>query len=636
MDSEMRSPRRYVIKIIGVLVLTIIVGFVSFYAQFPPEIKQSSYLVTDSIDRYVNEVPMDNGQFYGRSTWSGAHRDNRNSDYIPLPSPDAMRRTWTGIEGANFFMGPTIGANGRIYATSAQGDGYSHLHAYDTRGNLVWKTEPMQDWDDFDSAAFMSAPVTDIDGNLFIPDSNQLWSFDPTGETRWVTELADVGIVGYIFSIFFTHTGHAGAISSDGKVALFARDTGELAMPLLDLPGIKGLPASPMPPGLWADGSIDERILQDSWDAIFGFNMEVANTPSVHSETGRIFIVATGREPDAVVLYGIDPTADGLYIAFETSLGTSGSGTSPTLSFDGRFVYVIDGEGHLNGIDTETGEIRWTSTKRSVTGVSSTSTPTGRIFSFDLSFLVCWDGNNGDVIWRKDLRDIAIEEVPWIASWYGEPQASLVSGITAVADGIWAIVSVGTSIPIPEDRRGDVQPPVAGLDLTRFAQPVKYFLVHFDYDGNLRFKTHFVDAGALIAMGLDGRMYATTLSVTSSIAYYGANPKMPFFMRNTPKPHGGLIAFEPVSFLAYFVERIEWKLQLLEKLKSTEEHDGLLRNLQASLSSVHLILAEAKDLGEVDYETYRAIRDVLDAVADPPNLVQLDGELRRILEIAAF
>lgn len=623
------------VKYVGVLALLLVVLFAWFYAQFPPEIDDSGYVVTGSIDRYVNEQPMDNGRYYGRSAWSGAHRDSRNSDYIPLPSPNAMRRTWTGIEGANFFMGPTIGANGRIYATSAQGDGHSHLHAYDTRGNLIWKAEPMRNWDDFDSAAFMSAPVTDIDGNLFIPDSNQLWSFDPSGKTRWVTQLADVGIAGYIFSIFFTHTGHAGAVSSDGKVALFMRESGDLAMPLLDLPGVNGLPASPMPPGLWSDGSIDERILQDSWDAIFGFNMEVANTPSVHSDTGRIFIVATGREPNAVVLYGIDATTDGLQIAFETSLGTSGSGTSPTLSFDGRFVYVTDGEGHLNGIDTQTGAISWTSTERSITGVSSTSTPDGKIFTFDLNFLLCWDGTNGDVKWRKDLRDIAIDEVPWIARWYGEPQASLVSAITAVADGIWAIVSVGTSIPIPEDKRNEVQPPIAGLDLTRFAQPVKYFLVHFDYDGNLRFKTPFVDAGALIAMGLDGRMYATTLSVTSSIAYFGANPKMPFFMRNTPKPHGGLIAYEPESFLAYFIERIEWKLQLLEKLKSTEGREELLRNLQASLSSVHLILAEARDFGEVDDETYRTVQAVLDSVEDHPDLLGIDGELELVLELVA-
>ena len=623
------------IRIVSICTLVFLVFLAWFYNRFPPEIEASGYRVSDSIDSYVNEAPMDNGVFYGRSTWSGAHRDNRNSDYIPLPSPGAMRRTWTGIEGANFFMGPTIGADGTIYATSAMGQGHSHLHAYDTRGNLLWKTRPMEDWDDFDSAAFLSAPVTDIDGNLFIPDSNQLWSFDPAGNTRWVTRLSDTGIDGYVFSVFFTHTGHAGAISSDGKVALFDRGTGAPAMALLDLPGVDGLPASPMPPGLWADASIDERILQDSWDAIFGFNMEVANTPSVHGESGRIFIVANGREPDAVVLYGIDVSAEGLSIAFETGLGRSGSGTSPTLSFDGRFVYVIDGEGFLNGIDTGTGAVAWKSSERSVTGVSSTSTPSGRIFTFDLNYLVCWDGSNGNVLWKRDLRELAAEELPWLARWYGKPHASLVSGIMAVADGIWAIASLGTAIPIPEERQSRIQPPIASLDLTTFAQPVAYFLVHYDYDGNLRFKTPFVDAGALLAMGLDGRMYVTTLGISSSIAYYGANPEMPFFMRNTPRPHGGLIAYEPVSFLDYFRERIEWNRQLIDTLRAVPGQVGTLRDLRASMSSVHLVLDEAADRGEVDDATRRSIMDVLQGIDDGRSPDEIDSELQRILDLAA-
>ena len=622
-------------KIALAIVLSLGVLFLWFYNQFPPEIEDSGFSVTDSIDDYVNQAPMDNGRFYGRSPWSGAHRDNRNSDYIPLPSPDAMRRTWTGIEGANFFMGPTISPDGRIYATSALGQGHSHLHAYDTRGNLVWQTKPMETWDDFDSAAFLSAPVTDTQGNLFIADSNQLWSFDSSGQIRWVTRLSDVGIEGYIFSVFFTHTGQAGVISSDGKVALFDRATGSLAMPLLDLPGVPGLPASPMPPGLWADGSIDERILQDSWDAIFGFNMEVANTPSVHSETGRIFIVATGREPDAVVLYGIDVTEEGLQIAFETPLGASGSGTSPTLSFDGRYVYVIDGEGYLNGISTDTGGIVWKSQERAVTGVSSTSTPSGKVLAFDLNYLVCWDGSNGDVLWKKDLRELAAEEVPWRASWYGEPHASLVSGIMAAADGIWAILSVGTSIPIPEERQGEIQPPIASLDITHFAQPVEYFLVHYDYEGNLSFKTPFVDAGALLAMGLDGRMYATTLSISSSIAYYGANVAMPFFMRNTPKPHGGLIAYEPESFLDYFRERIGWNKQLLDagQGENANGQDVPWRNFVASMSSVHLILDEAFDRGEVDERTYRLITDIVTGINQNLEADNLVAELDRILEL---
>ena len=624
------------IKILSISALILVLLFVWFYNQFPPEIEDSGYQTSPSIDSYLNQAPMDNGAYYGRSTWSGAHRDGRNSDYIPLPSPNGMKRTWTGIEGAGFFMGPIISPDGKIYATSALGDGHSHLHAYDTRGNLLWKTKPMEGWDDFDSAGFMSAPVTDLDGNLFVPDSNQLWSFDTDGNTRWITRLSDVGIKGYIFSIFFTHDGHAGGISSDGKVALFDRATGELAMPILDLPGVDGLPASPIPPGLWEDGSVDSRILQDSWDAIFGFNMEVANTPSVHSDTGRIFIVATGREPEAVVLYGIDLTEQGLAIAFERPLGKFGSGTSPTLSFDGRFVYLVDGEGLLNGIDTDTGAIVWTSTERAVTGVSSTATPYGKLFTFDLNYIVCWDGSNGQVLWKRDLRDLVPEEVPWLASWYGEPHASLASGIMAVDDGIWAIALLGTAIPIPEDERDDAQPPIASLDLTTFGQPVKYFLVHYDYNGNLKFKTPFVDSGALLAMGLDGRIYATTLGISSSIAYFGANTRMPFFMRNTPKPHGGLIAYEPTSFLDYFIERIEWNKEILEALQdeNTTDRRTLRRNLHASMSSVHLVLDEARDAAELNEEAYGAIADILDGIGESQTSAEMHAALQRILDVA--
>ena len=604
------------LKIGLTIVLLLVASLAWFYQQFPPQIKDSGFVVSASIDDHANEAPMDNGRYYGKSTWSAAHRDNRNSDYIPLPTPDAMRRTWHGIEGANFFMGPTIGPDGTIYATSALGQGKSHLHAYDTRGNLVWKSKPMEDWDDLDSAAFLSAPVLDENGHLFLPDSNQLWSFDAAGNTRWVTKLPGLGINGYVFSVYFTHTGHAGIISSDGKVALFDRATGALAMPILDLPGVPGLPASPMPPGLFADGSIDERILQDSWDAIFGFNMEVANTPSVHSETGRIFIVATGREPDAVVLYGIDVTDSGPEIAFETSLGRSGSGTSPTVSFDGRYVYVIDGGGHLTGVSTETGEIAWKSEETAVTGVSSTTAPNGRVYTFDLNYLFCWDGSNGDVIWKRDLREVAEREVPWLASWYGKPHASLVSGIMAAHDGIWAVLSVGTNIPIPEEQQGQIQPPIESLDITHFAQPVKYFLVHYDYDGNLKFKTPFVDAAALLAMGLDGRMYVTTLSVSGSIAYYGANTEMPFFMRNTPKPHGGLIAYEPESFLDYFIERVQW-----------HRDGGDANGVRASLDSLHLILDEAHDRGEIEAERYADIKAIMGTLDN--------NALDRILELLA-
>ena len=591
-------------RVLLAVVAVLAIGGYWFSTQFPPEPPApTGYAVRDAAYQHVNQAEFGNGPYFGRTTWSGAHRDARNSDYVPVPSPNAVRRTWTGIEGGNFFMPPVIGANGNVYATSAGGPGESHLHAFTPGGRLLWTAAPMQSMDDLDSAAYFSAPVVDVDDHLYLPDANQLWSFTNEGAVRWVTDLPALGVHGYAFSAFFTHQGHVGLISSDGKVALFDRASGELTVPILDLPGVDGVPSSPMPPGLLDDGLIDPALQQDNWDAIWGFNMEVANTPSVSPETGRIFIVATGRQPDHTVLYGLDVQEEGIEIAFETQLGVSGSGTSPTVSFDGGTVYVVDGEGHLTGVSAIDGSVVWQSSERSVMGVSSSTMPDGKVFTFQFNELICWDGSNGDVLWRHDLNWIAEEEITGWPTLFGRPQADIVSGVTTTVDGIWFIIKAGIEIEIPEDQRDMAQPPVAGLPLDTFKQPIKHFLVHYDYDGNFVSRAPFVDDGALVVMGLDGRLYATTLSVTTSIAHYGANPNMPFFMRNTPKPHGSLVAYDPASFLDYFKELVAWHGALLREGRQAPGQ-------AASLAALHLSLEEAlaaQELPQGEYDELRAL-----------------------------
>ncbi len=607
-------------RVLLAVVAVLAIGGYWFSTQFPPDPPApTGYAVRDAAYEYVAGTGFDNGPNFGRTTWSGAHRDARNSDYVPVPSPNAVRRTWTGIERGNFFMPPVIGANGNVYATSAGGPGESHLHAFTPGGRLLWKAAPMQSMDDLDSAAYFSAPVVDVDDHLYLADGNQLWSFTNEGAVRWVTDLPALGVNGYVFSAFFTHQGHVGLISSDGKVALFDRASGELALPVLDLPGVDGVPSSSMPPGLLVDDLIDPALLQDNWDAIWGFNMEVANTPSVSPETGRIFIVATGRQPDHTVLYGLDVQEEGIEIAFETQLGVSGSGTSPTVSFDGRYVYVVDGEGHLTGVSTVDGSIAWQSSEVSVMGVSSSTMPDGKVFTFQFNELICWDGSNGDVLWRHDLNWIAEEEITGWPTIFGRPQADIVSGVTTTVDGVWFIIKAGIEIEIPEDQQDMVQPPVAGLPVDTFKQPIKHFLVHYDYDGNFVSKAPFVDDGALVVMGLDGRMYATTLSVTTSIAHYGANPNMPFFMRNTPKPYGSLVAYDPASFLDYFKELVAWHGRLLR--------DGQQAPGQAaSLAALHLSLEEALAAGELpqgEYDELRAL--VAEAQSEPEASARLQA-----------
>ena len=45
------------------------------------------------------------------------------------------------------------------------------------------------------------------------------------------------------------------------------------------------------PPGIWGGGLLAEEYVTPLWDLIWGREIEVANTPAVHPDTGRIFII---------------------------------------------------------------------------------------------------------------------------------------------------------------------------------------------------------------------------------------------------------------------------------------------------------------------------------------------------------
>ena len=56
-----------------------------------------------SVD-HTNRADALNDGAYAEAPWPGAHRDTRNSDYVPYPSPDSIIPSWSVLEGENFFM----------------------------------------------------------------------------------------------------------------------------------------------------------------------------------------------------------------------------------------------------------------------------------------------------------------------------------------------------------------------------------------------------------------------------------------------------------------------------------------------------------------------------------------------------
>ena len=90
-------------------------------------------------------------------------------------------------------------------------------------------------------------------------------------------------------------------------------------------------------------------------------------------------------------------------------------------------------------------------------------------------------------------------------------------------------------------------------------------------------------------------------------------------MRNTPKPHGGLIAYEPESFLNYFKELVTWNMSKIDAVVNVNNllsgtHTRYLEQLQASMASIHISLIEAHKHGEINDKTYNQIKSILDDV----------------------
>jgi outer membrane protein assembly factor BamB len=273
-------------------------------------------------------------------------------------------------------------------------------------------------------------------------------------------------------------------------------------------------------------------FIQLLWDLTFGREMEVANTPAVHPETGRIFITAGGSTENKGVLYGIDTSSEAASIAFIAPMG-AGSGTSPAISPDGRFVYAIDDDGVMVAIDTASGERAWEAAD-TMGQASPTVGPDGTVYSFNgmKGQVVAIDGRNGNVKWRKQYDAIAKDQLFWVPFI---PRIATVDGLITVTDnGLWVFFNLNYQI---------------GDDERTFPQPRKTIVGQLDRDSGelLDWFESRDTSSAFVVPDIDGSLYLTLGGSASSISYYGVNPNLPRFLRSDWKPKAGLVAMAPIA-----------------------------------------------------------------------------------------
>ncbi len=563
---------------------------------------------------------LDAGENYASSPWPAAHRDIRNSDYTPFYTSAQMTFSWIDLKQAGFFIGPTIGPEGNVYLPTGFGAGHSNLICFDRYGNRLWaspKLEKGKELEGLDWGAEINAPLIDKEGNVYEADWNQIWSFTNTGKLRWVANLRDHGIEGMFISPFFIKH-YIGGSSTDGYLALFDMNTGAFYTKL-KLPGTKGPKSLPMFKGLW-ETQMAPEMRQFAWDAVFGRDMQCSNTPAADPVSGRIFVVANGNTEDEGVIHGIDLTPDGLKLAFTTSTGLGGSGTSPSISFDGKIVVFTDGDGYFNGVDTETGKIVWRKDTKSVNGVSSTTAPNGMAINYSTNLLTAYDVHTGELLWSTDLDSVVADrKMKGMVARKSTPSAVAASNVMATPDKMWMIVLSCAKMALSEKQKAKNNMrkiPVRGIPKDSVRIPQRYYLCSFDYEGRLLSKVPAPGDGAIVAAGLDGRIYVTGLSVVSEIVYH----QTPAIVRTTPKPTTGIWGYEPASFRDHAKDALTYLIRYCRQdpsLKNIQQLSDLHRKNIAleQIDGIRLALREAVIRKQMDGDSSARIAAQLDKPA---------------------
>jgi len=496
-------------------------------ADGPPAFRQSK---TDS-----NLSPQ-----YFDSVWPTGHRDSGNTDFVPIALGNDFELTKHLLPGHPIFWPPSIGLDGTAYVATGAPRGQSHLFALSPEGEVLWSARPEESLDDLDSFAIMNAPVIDAEGDLYVGDRNQLWAFKPNGDVKWVVDLVPYGVDWGFMTVVLSRQNYVGGVTTNGKVLFFWAHDGTLAMPLLDLPGGPGPPAEDEPPEfLWKD-LMDPAIVPFIFDLIQGWELEVANTPALHPETGRLFITGAGRTEGTGVLYGIDIEDDALTIAFEAPMG-GGSGTSPAISHDGTQVYAVDELGKMIAIEAETGKQLWESEEGGGGSASPSVGPDETIFTPFQDRIRAYT-KRGDVRWEHSYDGLCKQRLPPPGGVWdyvlSEPAAFIDSILTVGVQRGWMNVVCGYHLPKFLSRS----------DRTRVPIPRESLFVTFDLAtgevvGNPLTLPE-TSEGFISPLG-NGNAVVTTSGAISSIFFYMVNRILPERLRVDGPPRAGLLLLEP-------------------------------------------------------------------------------------------
>ncbi len=517
---------------------------------------------------------------YAQSVWPTGHRDASNTDYVPMVMSRNNRISKRLLEGHPLFWAPISAPNGDFYVSSGKGPGHSNLHAFTADGELLWKSAPQESLDDLDSYAIINAPVVDRNGHIYVGDINQLWAFYPDGQLKWVHELTQYDIQYGFMTVVLSHGGAVGGISSNGKVIFLNSESGKLLVPVLDLPGGNGPPAADTPPRLLWAGLMDPELIPIMFNLIQGWEMEVANTPALHPSMDRIYITAAGIDGGTGALYGIDLKKDRLEIMFSAPMG-GGSGTSPTVSHDGKQVYALDEAGKMVAIDAYTGKPVWETAQGGGGAASPSVGKDGKIYTASQNHLLAFS-SDGTPVFNYSYDDFCADQIPAVSGlwkfFFSPPAAFVDSLLTVSAKEGWLNIVCGHHLLLLPNKSERTKVPI----------PLLSTVVAIDLESGAPLGDPLIlpeTSEGFIMPSLDGNTFVTLSGAISSIYYHALNPFLPQRFEVPNEPKAGLLLLEPVSRIEYASESLAWiqeQITAAQAKLSTGDRSSALHQLRES------------------------------------------------------
>lgn len=285
----------------------------------------------------------------------GVHANPQNNDLVRCALSGDWEQRWHALQGLAIAQPNTFSPDGAtLYVTtSARADDGCTVHALDAEsGEARWcRAEP---------DALGGSVAVDADGNLYATLRGGVVSFDPGGAERWrrAYELPD-GSPGGPTGLHLHPAGFVALAAGNGAVELLARDTGEPAatldvyvdagLPRVERPGL-AVDLEPLLPEEVIDdfvatfGSVDQLL------AIFaGIGSQWTDNTIGVAPDGTLYGIGSGYDADsgAVVQVRVEPVAgEGGGVTLSPgwiATFSGGSASSPSISPDGRYLKVTDG-----------------------------------------------------------------------------------------------------------------------------------------------------------------------------------------------------------------------------------------------------------------------------------------------------